>query len=527
LVICCCAENEKSTAGMVLDLVVNLTTALFVVAPNFLGFNIDSGSINQKNIPHRLNFQDPSLEGIVKRLGEAYYGSDGAILRIGGSPADSLGFGANTDQSIKMDEDYWNGIAAFAQKTGVRLSFDLNAGSSMRMLSKGANVWNSSNAHLFLSYVAARPTQHAVLAAVQLGNEPGHALTGCDTSVLFSCTNASEHGRDFKRLRSLLQEIFGNVAAPRIQGPDACFGLGNGPDSNTTHEEKCANLTYFEELLVATGGAVDDITVHKYGLKGPEYASNQCSEADFVRADTWEPRMRQVLQKWYTTAARSAPGAHLVLSETASTPAGGCPGLSNTYASGFWFVNQLGIVAGEGFWQLYRQNVIGDYYSLAGNPDWAGGPPDPVWGNRTSPLVPNPDFFTALLWQRLMGRTFLRSSLGDTKANSTLPVRVHVACARFGEPGDAVTVAFLNGGTAVFTARLDGFRPSSRIEYILTPGDERGLLSRSVRLNGGDPLSVSDELAGRVVQGLVTHLDFPAQAYGFFVLKGAGAAACA
>ena len=190
-------------------------------------------------------------------------------------------------------------------------------------------------------------------------------------------------------------------------------------------------------------------------------------------------------------------------------------------------MNQLGIVASEGFWQLYRQNVIGDDYSLAGNKAWAGGPPDKVWVNRTAPLVPNPDFFTALLWQRLMGSTFLGSSLGDIKPGSPLPVRVHVACAGVGKPGRDVTVAFLNGGTTALTARLDGMRPSSRVEYILTPGDERGLLSRSVRLNDGDSLHISDQLPGRVVEGHVTHLEFPAQTYGFFVLKEVGAAACA
>jgi len=388
-------------------------------------------------------------------------------------------------------------------------------------------VWNSSNAREFLSYVAARPEQRAVLAAVQLGNEPGHALTGCNTSVPFSCTNASEHGRDFQRLRALLQEVFGSrVASPRLQGPDACFGLGNGPNPKITHEEKCANLTYFEELLIAADGAIDDVTVHRYGLIGPEYANNQCFFADFLRADDWEPHMRQVLRDWRTTAGRAAPGARLVLSETASTPAGGCPGLSNTFASGFWFVNQLGIVAGEGFWQLYRQNVIGDDYSLAGDKSWAGGPPDHAWPNRTKPLVPNPDFFTALLWQRLMGHRVLESSLGNVKPDSSLPVRVHVACAGIGhQPGD-VTVAFLNGGTTAFTAQLDGMQPSSLVEYILTPGGERGLLSRSVRLNGGYPLTISNHLPGRVVLGTVSELIFPSQTYGFFVLKGVGAAAC-
>ena len=391
----------------------------------------------------------------------------------------------------------------------------------------GANVWNSTNAREFLSYVAARPKQRAVLAAVQLGNEPGHALTGCDPSVPLACPSATEHGRDFLSLRHLVQDVFGSgKATPRIQGPDVCLGLGNGPDPNITHEEKCANLTYFEELLVAAEGAIDDITVHKYGLIGPEYDDNQCSLDDFLRPDTWEPRMRQALRDWYTTAGRVAPGAHMVLAETSSTPAGGCVNLSNTFASGFWFVNQLGMTAGEGFWQLYRQNVIADYYSLAGNKGWVGGPmDDDVWANATMPLVPNPDFFTALLWQRLMGRAFLDSSLGNIDANSSLPVRVHVACAGTGKTGD-VAVAFVNGGTSTVTSNLNGLEPSSLIEYIMSPGDELGLLSRSVRLNNGEPLDLYDELSGRVVSGATTTLEFPALTYGFIVLEGSGAAAC-
>ena len=222
----------------------------------------------------------------------------------------------------------------------------------MRMLTKeGANVWNASNAcGKFLRYVATRPELRAVLAAVQLENESGHALTGCNTSVPLACTNATEHGRDFQRLRSLLYGIFGSWAAsPRLHGPDACFGLVDGPNTSIIHEQKCTNLTYFEELLLATGGAIDDITIHKYGLKGPGYTPNQCDAAGFVRPDTWEPHMRQVMRDWHTTSGRAAPGAHLVLSKIASTLAGGCPALSNTYASGFWFVSQLGVVAGEGF----------------------------------------------------------------------------------------------------------------------------------------------------------------------------------
>ena len=101
---------------------------------------------------------------------------------------------------------------------------------------------------------------------------------------------------------------------------------------------------------------------------------------------------------------------------------------------------------------MYRHNVIGDFYSLARKLDWASGPPEKIWGNRTVPSVPNPDFFTTLLWQRLMGRTFLESAVGNITADSPLTVSVHVACTASNSghntPGSDVTIAFLDVGTA-------------------------------------------------------------------------------
>lgn len=63
-----------------------------------------------------------------------------------------------------------------------------------------------------------------------------------------------QHGRDFIQLRRLLNQTFpsgkrGSAERPLVQGPDVCFGLGfMGPGGF----DKCANLSYFERLLVAS-----------------------------------------------------------------------------------------------------------------------------------------------------------------------------------------------------------------------------------------------------------------------------------
>ena len=63
---------------------IDAKSALQVVAPNFLGCNIDAASLWQGTRPHRLNFSDTGL----LKLGKVFaQDSQDSILRIGGSSA--------------------------------------------------------------------------------------------------------------------------------------------------------------------------------------------------------------------------------------------------------------------------------------------------------------------------------------------------------------------------------------------------------------------------------------------------------
>ena len=49
-------------------------------------------------------------------------------------------------------------------------------------------------------------------------------------------------------------------------------------------------------------------------------------------------------------------------------------------SSGFFWIDQLGLTANEGYWKVYRQDLVGfsginggSSYALAGPPGWVGG----------------------------------------------------------------------------------------------------------------------------------------------------------
>merc|ERR1719498_510601 len=116
--------------------------------------------------------------------------------------------------------------------------------------------------------------------------------------------------------------------------------------------------------------------------------------------------MNKKFQDWfkiYNTVIEKSKfnDTNLILSETATTSQGGCPNLSNTFVSGFYFISMLGMTSEMGFWQVYRQDLVGfsgigggSSYALAGASGWVGAPiVSGEYHNRTVPLEPNPDFY--------------------------------------------------------------------------------------------------------------------------------------
>lgn len=174
------------------------------------------------------------------------------------------------------------------------------------------------------------------------------------------------------------------------------------------------------------------------------------------------------------------------------------------------------------------------YYTLTGDPGWSGSYYTDESGTTISPqeLVPNPDFFTSVLWKNLMGPIVLDVQYDKQSNPMLIGTSLHAHCATTlasTTPG-AISLAFANPIESnvniedVMIKSLGVAGVQSRLEYFLTSGDPNDLSSRSVRLNSAtELLTSSSNLDGSVGVG---PLVLPASSYGFVVYPNAGAKAC-
>jgi len=213
-----------------------------------------------------------------------------------------------------------------------------------------------------------------------------------------------------------------------------------------------------------------------------------------------------------TIAAKNAPHAALWLSETDSICHQGVYNDTNAYLNSVWLVNRLGSMAALGSPVMARQSLVGYNYSLLGN--WP-----------LEQISPNPDFFTTVLFRRLVGSAVISTTItpppltataaADTAVTAMLAdiaadrgssgsddlpgdrARAFAFCTCKGSgcgngdgnaaPDGAITLAFVNFGSvpAEFVVDL----PGARLDYILTPGGHGAagpypFTSREIALNG-------------------------------------------
>jgi hypothetical protein len=188
--------------------------------------------------------------------------------------------------------------------------------------------------------------------------------------------------------------------------------------------------------------------------------------------------------------------------EGGSASCGGQQGYSNRFEATFWYLNALGLLARYGLAVFIRQTLSGSDYGLI--------------DGKT--LAPNPDYWAALLWHRLMGTDILAPRLRHAPAR----LRVYGACTR-GAVGTTLLALNLDRGRPV-TLSLTRGRSPAQVYLVTAPK----LLGQQVRLNG-HPLRTTPggnvpTLAATTLRS--STLKLPAAAYAFVVQPGIGPAAC-
>lgn len=286
----------------------------------------------------------------------------------------------------------WDELNGFFNKTGAEIIFGLNALNGREVLSDGSTngAWNSTNAESFMRYTAKK---NYTMYAWELGNE----LSG---SGVGARVTASQYVIDTTTLKNIVEEIYDGIdPKPRIISPGGFF------DAN-----------WFEDFINGTTEILDVVTHHIYNLGAgvdkdlvekildPSYLDGE--------ADTFK-QLEDILEA-------SGTSASAWVGEAGGAYNSGHDLVTNAFVFSFWYLDQLGMSAVYDTKTYCRQTLIGGNYGLL----------------NTTTFVPNPDYYSALLWHRLMGNTVLSTNFTGTKK-----MRSYAHCAK---ESDGLTLLLIN-----------------------------------------------------------------------------------
>lgn len=465
------------------------------VSPRFLSVAVDvaqvvggtfwdpeggQGTTGAARVP-AYDFSRPRLRLLAGELAPAY-------LRIGGSDADLTWYDmgdepaqeAPTGDAWVLTREQWDGVHSFAQALDYEVLFTLNAGPGSR---GEEGEWRPENARGLLEYSAQRGYP---VALWELGNEINafRAIHGLGAGL-----TAQQYTADMGAARALVDELTPEAA---LGGPSSAFWPLIGE-----------SFPIYADFLAQGGELVDVITWHYYPQQ-----SRRCPAAVLLAEPLLmlDPERLAEVDHWAQLVEgvrdEHSPGTPVWLGESGHAQCGGEPGVSETFVSGFWWLDQLGRLARRGQPVVVRQTLSGSNYGLL----------------EDNSLEPRPDYWSSVLWRRLMGPRVLAAAPVE---DAGLVAYAH--CAQ-GRPG-AVTALLLNlDPEAAASVDFEAGLGLAQERYLITSPE---LLGQQWWLNGElIQLGAQDAFPALApVQGQGS-LELPPASMAFVVFPQAGAAAC-
>ncbi len=414
-----------------------------------------------------LDLGNPRLRTLAAALGPAY-------VRVSGTWANTTYFAAEEQPPEQPPEgfdgvltrDQWRGVVDFsdAVDADILTSFAISPGTR-----DADGTWTPELAQRWLDYTRSVGGQ---IAAAEFMNEPNAAAMGGAPAGY----DAEAYGRDFDAFQD-----FAARSAPdmTVVGPSS---VGETPAPwGMTYGVSGTIPT--DELLAAAGPGLDVFSYHHYGA-----ASQRCAEQGMPQttpedalSEQWLARTSQTREFYGGLRDEHAPDKPLWNTETADAACGGNPWAS-TFLDSFRYLDQLGRLAKEGVQVVAHNTLVASDYGLLDDTDF----------------TPKPNYWAALLWQRLMGPTVLDSGMPIEQG-------MHLYAHCHPDRSGAVTLLAINNDrTAGSTLDL----PAAGQRYTLAADP---LDSRTVNLNG-QPLALGPndtlpELAGTPVEAGELALD--------------------
>ena len=495
-----CVEDDNAVPSEKLpgyydtDVMINGSEPLFTVSDKFLSFAIDTSQVVGGNWwsadgeatigvgadeAEPFDFTRTRLRNMARELAPAY-------LRIGGTEADKVFYDM---QNQGLDEapgkyefvftaQHLDSIAEFAQAMGFEIFFTLNAGPGPRDEGK----WQPDNARELMTYTA---QHHYPVTVWEFGNEMNGYLIN-----YFMTVRPKQYTEDMTALVALRNEITPGIP---VAGPSPAFWPVIGEP-----------FKVLEDYLRLGGHLFDIVTWHYYPQQ-----SKRCPITTLPARKgnaLFAPFLNEAGNFADTAGSyrdQYAPNAEVWLGETGNAQCGGAPGISDRFVAGFWWLDQLGLMATKGHPVVVRQTLAGSDYGMIND----------------ETLNPNPDYWNSLLWKRLMGDRVLATSAEQS------PVRLRHYAHCNPDGGGKVTVLLLNLDRELSArVRLADLGIAGAEAYLLTAPD---LFGYEIKLNGEllktDDDGTPPEFTSQKISG--DFIEIPPTAYGFFVID-ADVSAC-
>ncbi|KAJ6296265.1 hypothetical protein OIU78_024166 [Salix suchowensis] len=286
----------------------------------------------------------------------------------------------------------WDELNAFFKKSGAEIIFGLNAltGRSIKSDGSAVGAWNYTNAESFISYTVKK---NYSIYGWELGNE----LCGSGVGTRVA---AAQYASDTISLYNIVKKIYSSSETkPLVIAPGGFF-----------------SENWFKEFVHKTGNSVDAITHHIYNL-GPGVDSHLIEK---ILNPSYLDGEAKTFNNLQSILKSSATPAVAWVGESGGAYNSGRNLVTNAFVFSFWYLDQLGMASSYDTKTYCRQSLIGGNYGLL----------------DTTTFVPNPDYYSALLWHRLMGRNVLSTSFSGTKK-----IRAYTHCAKQSE---GITLLLIN-----------------------------------------------------------------------------------
>ncbi|XP_048134211.1 heparanase-like protein 3 isoform X2 [Rhodamnia argentea] len=449
-----CADSQSVPGGATVQLNVSVgRSAVANVEDDFVCATLDWWPPEKCDYGtcswHRASLLNLDLSN--KMLFNAIKAFSSLKIRLGGSLQDKVLYATDDlkqpcPQFTKDPKSMFGFTEGCLTMASAKVIFGLNALNGrtiQRPHGPAVGAWDSKNAESFIRYTVSK--NYTIL-----GWEFGNELSGSGVGTRVA---ASQYASDTLHLKNLVLDIYKSIEPkPLILAPGGSY-----------------DALWFKEYLDKTPKSLDAITLHIYNLGSG--ADQHLIEK--ILNPTYLDGIAKTFRKLQSTIKGSASATSAVawVGEAGGAFKSGRDGVSNAFVYSFWYLDQMGIASTFDTKTYCRQSLIGGNYGLL----------DATSNN------PNPDYYSALLWHRLMGRKVLGASFSGSNK-----IRVYAHCAKASK---GVTLLMINlDGSSIFEVMVEGLKNSvslpkglndanMREEYHLTPQDGN-LHSQTLLLNG-------------------------------------------